>query len=118
VRLGVNQLPTLGDGRQSGTSASASILHVSPEAAAGGNLALLQTGDRIHVDFNARTVNVLWTEADLAQRRAAFTAPPLHSATPWQELYRQHVAQLEDGGVLEFAVKYHNVGEDVPRHNH
>ncbi|MDX2269065.1 MAG: IlvD/Edd family dehydratase [Bryobacter sp.] len=118
VRLGVNQLPTMGDGRQSGTSASASILHVSPEAAAGGRLALLQTGDRIEVNFETRTVNVLINDEEWAARQARHQPFPLSNATPWQQLYRAHVGELEDGAVLEFAVPYRNVGEDVPRHNH
>ncbi len=118
VRIGVNQLPTMGDGRQSGTSASASILNASPEAAAGGNLAILRTGDRIHVDLNARRVDVLIGDEEIAERRKSVSLPIAQTATPWQELYRQHVGQLETGGVLEFAVKYRRVGEDIPRHNH
>jgi dihydroxy-acid dehydratase len=118
VRQGVNQLPTIGDGRQSGTSASPSILNASPESAVGGNLAILQTGDQVRVDLNTRRVDVLLSDAEIAQRRASMkiTLPP--HQTPWQELYRAHVGQLSTGGVLEFAVQYHDVGRNIPRHNH
>jgi dihydroxy-acid dehydratase len=118
VKLGVNQLPTLGDGRQSGTSASPSILNVSPEAAAGGNLAILQTGDRIRVDFNLRKVDVLLSDDEIAARRATMQLPVAQTQTPWQEFFRNHVGQLEFGGVLEFAVQYRNLGQLIPRHNH
>lgn len=118
VQMGVNVLPTMGDGRQSGTSASASILHVSPEAASGGRLALLETGDQIEVDFNTRQVMAQVSEEEWERRRAKHLPFPTPNATPWQELYRAHVGELEMGGVLEFAVKYRNVSEDVPRHNH
>jgi len=120
VRQGITSLPTLGDGRQSGTSASPSILNMSPEAAVGGGLALLQTGDRIRVDLNARSVNVLVDEAELARRRetAHFEVPP--AQTPWQELYRKTVGQLSTGGCLEPATLYLKVIAERgnPRHSH
>jgi dihydroxy-acid dehydratase len=118
LKQGVRFLPTIGDGRQSGTSDSPSILNASPEAAAGGNLAILRTGDRIRVDLNKRRVDVLISDEEIAARRAQMkiTYPP--HQTPWQEIYRAHVGQLSDGGVLEFAVKYRNIGRDLPRHNH
>ena len=118
VKRGVNQLPTIGDGRQSGTSASPSILNASPEAAAGGNLAILETGDRIRVNLNTRRVDVVLTGDEIAARRAKlnFEIPP--NQTPWQEMFRTHVGQLSTGGCLEFAVKYRKVGEVVPRDNH
>lgn len=118
VQVGVNQLPTMGDGRQSGTSASPSILNISPEAAIGGNLAILQTGDRIRVDLNARRAEVLLSDEEIAARRAQMKLPIAETQTPWQELYRAHVGQLEFGGVLEFAVPYRDLGEKIPRHNH
>lgn len=118
VKQGVGQLPTMGDGRQSGTSASPSILNASPESAVGGNLAILQTGDQIHVDLMARTVNVLLSEEEIARRRSALRIQIPESHTPWQEFYRAHVTQLEEGAVLEFALKYRQVGEKIPRHNH
>jgi dihydroxy-acid dehydratase len=118
VKQGVNQLPTIGDGRQSGTSASPSILNASPEAAAGGNLAILETGDRIRVDLNTRRVDVLISEEEIARRRAKLDYQIPASQTPWQEIFRAHVGQLSTGGCLEFAVKYRKVGEEVPRDNH
>ena len=118
IRIGVNQMPTMGDGRQSGTSASPSILNASPESAIGGNLAILQTGDRIHVDLNERRVNVLISGDEIATRRATMKIENRPHQTPWQELFRTHVGQLETGAVLEFAVKYQDVGKEIPRHNH
>jgi dihydroxy-acid dehydratase len=118
VQVGVNQLPTMGDGRQSGTSASPSILNISPEAAIGGNLAILQTGDRIRVDLNARRADVLLSDEEIAARRANLKLLIAETQTPWQEIYRAHVGQLEFGGVLEFAVPYRDLGEKIPRHNH
>jgi xylonate dehydratase len=120
VKRGVTSLPCMGDGRQSGTSASPSILNMSPEAAVGGGLSLLRTDDRIKVDLNARRVELLIDAQELERRRAdaEFHAPP--SQTPWQELYRQTVGQLSTGGCLEPATLYLRViaerGE--PRHSH
>jgi dihydroxyacid dehydratase/phosphogluconate dehydratase len=94
IRAGVNHLPTVGDGRQSGTSESPSILNASPEAAVGGGLALLQTGDRVRLDLKAARLDALVDAAEWAARRAAWVPPELHHQTPWQELYRTHVGQL------------------------
>ncbi|MGF6574299.1 dihydroxy-acid dehydratase [Paraburkholderia fungorum] len=120
VRQGITSLPTLGDGRQSGTSASPSILNMSPEAAVGGGIALLRTNDRIRVDLNSRSVNVLVDEDELARRRetATFEIPP--AQTPWQELYRKTVGQLSTGGCLEPATLYLKVIAERgnPRHSH
>ena len=120
VRRGINELPCIGDGRQSGTSGSPSILNASPEAAVGGGLALLQTGDRIRVDLGKRTANVLISDEELARRRRDLKLPELVNQTPWQEIYRATVGQLADGGVIENAVKYQRVAErfGVPRNNH
>ena len=118
VRAGVNQLPCIGDGRQSGTSASPSILNASPESAVGGNLAILETGDRLEVDLNERRVDMLISDEEIARRRAKLKIEMPPNQTPWQELFRTHVGQLSTGGCLEFAVDYHNIGEDLPRHNH
>ena len=120
VRRGVNELPCIGDGRQSGTSGSPSILNASPEAAVGGGLALLQTGDRIRIDLGKRSANVLISDEELAQRRRDLKLPEFVNQTPWQELYRATVGQLADGGVIETAVKYQRVAErfGVPRNNH
>ena len=118
IQAGVRMLPCMGDGRQSGTSESPSILNASPEAAAGGNLAILETGDFVCVDLRKRCVDVLISEAEIARRREALPPVQLKSDSPWQELYRAHVGQLESGACLEFAVKYRDLGKVVPRHSH
>ena len=120
VRRGISELPCIGDGRQSGTSGSPSILNASPEAAVGGGLALLQTGDRVRVDLNKRTANILISDEELAKRRRDLKLPELVNQTPWQEIYRANVGQLDGGGVFENAVKYQRIAErfGVPRNNH
>jgi dihydroxy-acid dehydratase len=120
VKQGVNELPCIGDGRQSGTSGSPSILNASPEAGVGGGLALLRTGDRVRIDLKKRSANILITDDELAQRRKDLKLPEFVNQTPWQEIYRAHVGQLETGGVLETAVKYQRIAETfgVPRDNH
>jgi len=118
IRAGINHLPTVGDGRQSGTSESPSILNASPEAVVGGGLALLQTGDRVRLDLNASRMDALVDDAEWQRRRAAWTAPEIVSQTPWQEIYRTHVGQLADGGCLELATAYQRIGRDLPRDNH
>ncbi len=121
IKRGIDSLPCLGDGRQSGTSASPSILNMSPEAAVGGGLALLRTNDLLRVDLNARSVNLLVDEAELARRREAWTPNIPPSQTPWQELYRQLVGQLSTGGCLEPATLHMKViarSGGAPRHSH
>jgi dihydroxy-acid dehydratase len=124
IRAGVRELPCIGDGRQSGTSGSPSILNMSPEAATGGGLALLRTGDRLRVDLLRGEVNLLIEESELQNRRAELAArggyPIPASQTPWQELQRAHVGQLATGAKLEVAVKYQRIAQTagVPRHNH
>jgi len=118
VRRGVRMLPCMGDGRQSGTSDSPSILNASPESAAGGGLAILQTGDRVKVDLRNRRVDVLLDEAELARRRKDLKPAELRNDSPWQEFYRAHVGQLETGACLEFAVGYRDLRKTVPRHSH
>jgi dihydroxy-acid dehydratase len=124
IREGVHALPCLGDGRQSGTSASPSILNASPEAAVGGGLALLRTGDRVRIDLGRGTVNVLISDAELAQRRHDLQAkggyPYPASQTPWQEIQRALVGQLQTGAILEGAEKYQSIAQTrgVPRDNH
>ena len=120
IRRGITSLPCLGDGRQSGTSASPSILNMSPEAAVGGGLALLRTGDRLRVDLNARSVDLLVDEAELARRNEEAVPNIPQSQTPWQELYRQLVGQLSTGGCLEPATLYLKViaSRGEPRHSH
>ena len=123
IKRGITSLPCLGDGRQSGTSGSPSILNASPEAAANGGLALLKTGDRVRIDLRKGTANILTSKAELARRRAAlqkrggFRYPA--SQTPWQEIQRSMVDQLADGMVLKPAVKYQRVAQNgVARDNH
>jgi len=124
IKRGITSLPCIGDGRQSGTSGSPSILNASPEAAANGGLALLRTGDRIRIDLNKGAADVLISDAELAERRRAlqnsggFKFP--ESQTPWQEIQRAMVDQLADGMVLKPAVKYQRVAQTfgVPRDNH
>jgi dihydroxy-acid dehydratase len=124
LAAGVRELPCMGDGRQSGTSGSPSILNASPEAACGGGLALLRTGDTVRVDLRAGTVNVLLGDDELSRRRAALAAaggfPIPEHQTPWQEMQRAVVGQLQDGAVLEPAVKYQRIAQTkgLPRHSH
>jgi dihydroxy-acid dehydratase len=118
LKQGVRMLPCMGDGRQSGTSDTPSILNASPESAVGGNLAILQTGDSVKVDLKNRRVDVLISDDEIARRRAALPPSALQSDSPWQEIYRAHVGQLETGGCFEFAVKYHDLRKTVPRHSH
>lgn len=120
VRQGITLLPCVGDGRQSGTSASPSILNASPESALGGGLALLRTGDRVRIDLARRTANMLVGEVELASRRATWRPAQLEHQTPWQELQRAHVGQLSTGACLDFAVKYQRIStsKGLPRDNH
>jgi dihydroxy-acid dehydratase len=123
IRRGVRELPCVGDGRQSGTSGSPSILNASPEAAAGGGLALLRTGDRVRFDLVAGTADVLLSDEELEQRRAELTEKPSpypESQTPWQEIQRGMVGQLSGGMVLEPAVDFQQVAttRGTPRHSH
>jgi dihydroxy-acid dehydratase len=122
IKQGITSLPCIGDGRQSGTSASPSIVNASPESAVGGGLALLKTGDRVRIDLNKGTANMLISDAELAKRRTALNVrgekyPP--SQTPWQEIQRGMLDQLADGMVLKPAVKYQRVAQQsAPRDNH
>ena len=124
IKQGVTDLPCIGDGRQSGTSYSPSILNASPEAAAGGGIALIRTGDRVRIDLNKGEANVLVSDEELAKRRADLEAAGGYkypaSQTPWQEIQRAVTGQLGEGAVLENAVKYQRIHETfgVPRDNH
>ena len=118
IKAGIGTLPTMGDGRQSGTAASPSILNISPESAIGGNFALLETGDDVRIDLNKCEVNLLVEEQVLEKRRSKYAQPKLEHQTPWQEIYRSCVGQLSTGGCLELATKYRNVGDIIPRRNH
>ncbi|MGU3492627.1 IlvD/Edd family dehydratase [Xanthobacteraceae bacterium A53D] len=124
LKKGVNALPCIGDGRQSGTSGSPSILNAVPEAAANGGLAVLKTGDRVRIDLLKGTADILISAEELAQRHADLAAqggfPMPASQTPWQEIQRSMVAQFDEGMVLKPAVKYQRVAQTmgVPRDNH
>lgn len=124
LKQGVHALPCIGDGRQSGTSGSPSILHASPEAAAGGNLALVRDGDRIRVDLRKRRVDLLVSDDELKGRREGLKAQGGYSMpdsqTPWQDLFRRETTQLNEGMVLRNADKYQRVAQvaPIPRHNH
>jgi dihydroxy-acid dehydratase len=124
LKRGVRELPCIGDGRQSGTSGSPSILNASPEAATGGALALLQTGDRLRIDLGERTADALVSDAELARRRTALVEAGGYSypesQTPWQEIQRGIVDELSRGMVLKPAVGYQRIAGSmgVPRHNH
>ena len=118
LKKGVTSLPTLGDGRQSGTSDSPSILNASPESAVGGGLAWLRTGDIIRIDLNKGECNMLVSDAVIAERKKDGLPPVPESMTVWQEIYRATVSQLHTGGVMEPALKYKRIAEKTPRHNH
>ncbi|MCG7361842.1 dihydroxy-acid dehydratase family protein [Roseomonas sp. ACRSG] len=120
IKAGLHSLPTMGDGRQSGTSASPSILNVSPEAAVGGGLALMKSGDPIRINLKTRKVDLLIPAEEMEARRAAWTPPKLLNKTPWEEIYRSMVGQLGTGGCLEPATLYLNILETrgESRHNH
>jgi dihydroxy-acid dehydratase len=120
----VHALPCIGDGRQSGTSASPSILNASPEAAAMGGLALLKTGDRVRIDLRERSVNVLISEDELESRRQSLIATGGYvypeSQTPWQEIQRGLVGQMNAGSILEGSEKFQRIAQTMgtPRDNH
>ena len=118
IKQGITELPCIGDGRQSGTSGSPSILNASPESAIGGGLAWLKTGDTIQIDLNNFTANMLVASDEIENRKK--NGPPKYPEhqTPWQEIYRNHVGHMSDGGVLENAVVYQKVKNSLPRDNH
>ena len=118
VRQGVRMLPCMGDGRQSGTSDSPSIVNISPESAVGGNLAILRTGDLLRVNLRERRLDILISEAEIAARRASLPPESIKNNSPWEQIYREHVGQLESGACLDFAVDYHDLRKVVPRHSH
>ena len=120
IKKGIDALPTLGDGRQSGTSASPSILHVSPESAVGGDIGILKTGDKIKINLNKKTVNVLISKSEFKKRKFKRKLKPLNNQTPWQELSRLIVGQLEDGACINTRSTYLNITKrkGVPRHSH
>lgn len=118
LKRGIRSLPTIGDGRQSGTADSPSIVHASPESAAGGGLAWLRTGDIIRIDMVKGRCDALVDEAEIARRKGEAPPPVPETATAWQEIYRQTVGQLDSGAVMEPALRYRDIGRKTPRHNH
>ena len=120
LKKGINALPTLGDGRQSGTSESPSILHVSPESAVGGDLAIIRTGDNMCIDLNKRRVDLLISKAEFIKRRKKKKILKLNNQTPWQEISRSNVGQLEDGACIRSRSLYMDIAKKkgIPRNNH
>jgi dihydroxy-acid dehydratase len=124
IKKGILSLPCIGDGRQSGTSGSPSILNASPEAAANGGLAILKTGDKVRIDLNKGSANILISDAEIKQRHAELKAkggfPHPANQTPWQELYRATVGQHATGACMELATRYHDIAGKVgvARDNH
>jgi dihydroxyacid dehydratase/phosphogluconate dehydratase len=118
IQQGIQWLPTLGDGRQSGTSDSPSILNCSPESAAGGGLSWLRTGDMIRIDVSKGACNALVDADEIARRKVETPVVAPVSNTPWEELFREKTGQMADGAVLEMAVKYRGIANKTPRHNH
>ena len=121
LKRGVNSLPCVGDGRQSGTSGSPSILNAAPEAAAGGGLALVQTGDMVRIDLNACTANILISDEELEARRAALptTAYRAIAQTPWQDIFQEKVRQFDEGMLLDGSDRHKDIASrHVPRDNH
>ncbi|MGN6470129.1 MAG: dihydroxy-acid dehydratase, partial [Rhizobiaceae bacterium] len=124
IKKGIHALPCIGDGRQSGTSGSPSILNASPEAATGGGLALLKTGDRVRIDLRKGTADILLDDAELARRKEQLKRDggyryPAHQ-TPWQEIQRGMVDELSAGMILKPAAKYRHIAQEkgIPRNNH
>ena len=118
LREGIRSLPTIGDGRQSGTADSPSILNAAPESAAGGGLAFLRTGDRIRIDLTAGRCDMLVDDAEIARRRAEGLPPVPPSATPWQRIYRDTVTQMDQGATIRGAEDFTAIARTLPRHNH
>ena len=118
IKQGITELPCIGDGRQSGTSGSPSILNASPESATGGGLAWLRTGDKVIIDLNNCTANMIVSDSEIEERKKDGVPVYPKSQTPWQEIQRNYVGELSGGGVLENAVKYQKVKNSLPRDNH
>ena len=120
LKQGINALPTLGDGRQSGTSESPSILNISPESAIGGDLGIVKTGDKIKIDLNKSRVDLLISAAEFKKRRKRKKLPKLNNQTPWQEIVRDTVGQLEDGACINSRGVYLDIAKKkgIPRNSH
>ena len=120
IQKGINTLPTLGDGRQSGTSESPSILNVSPESAVGGDLLILRTGDKLRIDLNKKRIDLLISDKEISERKSKIKTPKLNNQTPWQEISRKFVGQLENGACLELDNEYFDINntKGIPRNSH
>lgn len=118
LKRGITSLPTIGDGRQSGTADSPSILDASQESAASGGLAWVRNGDIIRIDFNQGRCDMLVDDVEIARRKADGLPKTPADATPWQMIYRQTVAQLADGATIRDAEKFRQLSKTPPRHNH
>ena len=120
LKKGIRHLPTLGDGRQSGTSESPSILHVSPESAVGGDLGIVKTGDKMKIDLNKRRVDLLISNSEFKKRRKNKKKFKLINQTPWQEIFRNTVSQLDEGACINLNEKYLDVSntKGIPRDSH
>jgi dihydroxy-acid dehydratase len=118
LQRGIRSLPTIGDGRQSGTADSPSIVNASPESAVGGGLSWLRTGDIIRIDVNAGRCDALVPDEEIARRKTEQRPPVPESASVWEEIHRRTVGQLDTGAVMEPALKYGHIGRKTPRHNH
>ncbi len=118
IKRGITSLPTLGDGRQSGTSDSPSILNASPESAVGGGLAWLKDGDIIRIDIDKGECNALVSEEEIAKRKLESPPQIPASMTPWQKIYREKTSQLHEGAIIEEALEFKRISESTPRHNH
>jgi dihydroxy-acid dehydratase len=118
LKRGITSLPTIGDGRQSGTADSPSILNASPESAAGGGLAFLRTGDVIRIDLTEGRCDMLVEAVEIERRKVDGIPPVPADATPWQRIYRKTVTQLSDGAVIDGAADFRAIAETPPRHNH
>ena len=120
LKQGIETLPTLGDGRQSGTSASPSILNVSPESAIGGDLLIIKTGDKMKIDLNINRIDLLISDEELNKRKKNIKLPKFNNQTPWQEISRKMVGQLETGGCLETDTVFLDITntKGIPRHSH
>lgn len=118
MAAGITELPTMGDGRQSGTSGAPSILNMSPEAASGGGLALMKTNDMLRIDLNEGYVQLLVDDAELERRRSHVVAQMPDPQTWWQDIYQKQVCELGDGGIFRDMPQYSNLAKKTPRHSH
>lgn len=118
IAKGIASLPSIGDGRQSGTSDSPSILHVSPEAAVGGGLAIVENGDVLSVDLTTGRCDLLVPEEEMVLRRSKSAPQPVEPSTPWEKIFLKEAAQLNNGMVLDSAAAFRNISRNLPKHNH